>query len=143
LSRTDCQFVIADLYSNSWFNLANEMFKKASLLLHLIKTFGKTDSYYRYIPVDDWSENKHEAVTKAIERRGGRYYAIDNQVSRGFWVYLATAQAPGFEPTEDLATLVLGAVRGHQGSPGNSREGQVPADPGLKSAQQAGRQAPR
>jgi hypothetical protein len=113
LNRDDCQFVIADLYSTTWFNRANEMHKKCSLLMHLIRTFSKSDSYYRFVPADDWSEKKHEAITKSIERAGGgRYYAIDNQLSRGFWFYIATARAPGFDPVNDLVTLLLEAVKG-------------------------------
>jgi hypothetical protein len=112
LSKKDRRFVIADLYSTSWLNRANEMFKKSNLLFHLIKRFAKADAYYHLVPADDWNEKKHEAVRKAVERKGGRYFAIDNLLAHGYWVYIATAQAPGFEPIEDLPEFLLKAVKG-------------------------------
>jgi hypothetical protein len=112
LSKKDRRFVIADLYSTSWFNQANEMFKKANLLFHLIKRFAKADAYCRLVATDDWDEHKHESIRKAVERNGGRYFAIDNRLSHGYWVYIATAQAPGFGLVEDLPEFLLKAVKG-------------------------------
>jgi hypothetical protein len=111
LSKEGSEFIVGDLYSTSWFNRANEAFKKATLLQHLIKTFSKADCFSRCVPFDDWTEKKHEALTKAVERRGGRYYLVDNADSRGYMFYLATKQAPGFELVEDLPNLALEAVQ--------------------------------
>jgi hypothetical protein len=112
LNRKELRKIIGNLYSNTWFNRANEMFKKATMLMHLIKQFAKADAHYRLVPADDWSENRHKALKTRIERAGGRYYAIDNQVSRGFWVYLSTVPVKGFKPITDLVPFLTDAVKG-------------------------------
>jgi hypothetical protein len=112
ISRKDNYGVAGDVYASTWFNSVNEAHKRRTMLKHLITTFSKSDTYYRTIPSDDWDEHRHEALRKAIERAGGRYYAIDNRLSRGFWAYFATAPGPGFELADDLVPLLLAAVKG-------------------------------
>jgi hypothetical protein len=114
LNPVEGQAIIGDLYSNTWLNRANECFKRRSLLFNLIRTFAKQDTFTRCVAADDWGEAKHESITKAVERAGGKYYSVDNLVSRGCWVYLSGVAAPGFEPVapEGLVPFLVDAVKG-------------------------------
>lgn len=104
--------VFGDIFSHSWFNPINAAHKRQTLLKHIITTFSKHDTHCCTVASDDWDEDKHEALRKAIMRRDGEYYAVDNRLSRGYWVYFSTVPAPGFEPVDDLVKQALSAIKG-------------------------------
>jgi hypothetical protein len=104
--------LVCDLRSTTWLNPANAAFKKRKFLFHATRKLSTHENHVKYIPVDDWSENVHEAVTKAIERADAQYLAVDNQLARGCWAYLSTVPIDGFELLEDLSGWLVDALKG-------------------------------
>jgi hypothetical protein len=104
--------LVCDLRSPGWGNVNNARFKLRKFLYHATRKLSVFDNYFKYVAVDDWSEKVHEAFTKGVERAGGQYLAVDNQLARGCWAYLSTVPMDGFEPLEDLSGWIVGALGG-------------------------------
>lgn len=114
--------VLGNLISNTWRNPVNAQFKRQMLYGNV---FGRMDSLMRpihvkFVPMDAWSENGHDALKKridrAIDRRGDElsgWFAIDNLLSRGYWVYFTDIVGlPGFEEVSHLEEVFLDALKG-------------------------------
>jgi hypothetical protein len=112
-SAVEGQALVCDLRSPTWLNPANAAFKKRKFLFHGTRKLSAFDALYvKNVAVDDWSEQSHEAVTKAIERAGGQYLAFDNQLSRGCWRYLSTVPLDDFDPLGDLSGWLVSVLNG-------------------------------
>jgi hypothetical protein len=105
--------LVVDLVVDTWFVAANAAFKKSKYYYHGVRKLSMFENrYFKDVPVDDWSEEYHEALQKAIGRVDGQYLAIDNQLSRGCWRYLSTVPIRDFAPLDDLSCWLLDSLRG-------------------------------
>jgi hypothetical protein len=112
-SATEGRALVCDLRSPTWLNPANAAFKKRKFLFHGTRKLSAFDALYvKNVAVDDWSEEFHEAKARAIERAGGQYLAVDNQLSRGCWAYLSTVPIDGFAPLDDPSGWLVGVLSG-------------------------------
>jgi len=104
---------VFNFLSRTWRNPVNAMLKRrviASNLLRRIRRNGET-IYRREVPIAEWTEDTHEALSKHFQRKQTEdenqgWGMFDNQLAHGYNVYFTNIDnIPGFEPLEYDAVM--------------------------------------
>jgi hypothetical protein len=113
-SEQDQMGLALDLLSNTWRNPANAHFKGRKLYVNILPRISSSQIYQRRVPIDDWNEKVHGRIARAIQRAKGEgqgWLWVDNGLKRGYVIYLSDIPGlKGFEPVEDLKSVLIGAL---------------------------------
>jgi len=119
-SERDIKAGAFNFFSNTWKNPVNAQFKRRLMYFNLRKRMQQNGEtiYERRVPLDDWNEKLHEAITKQVKRKGHEakgWISFDTALAYGCYIYLTNVpELNGFSPVVDnqIATTLIHALNG-------------------------------
>jgi hypothetical protein len=111
--------VWSDFYGHTWRNAANAQHHRQSLYFNFLPKINGPEMYLMHVAPDDWSAQRHVAITKSINRAKARaegedhgWLGFDNALKRGHYLYLTSIPGvPGFALVEgDIEPILADAL---------------------------------